>query len=161
MTEIYTVPRLEKLKRKLRICRILIPLFLLGGLLACILVCTGVTTANADRRQLITVLTAVLSGWTAICIYELAFRSVKAKAEHFKGILDDQSAELTGTLVSTGEKIYIPHSICIRKVIFASGEEEIILNILADQAELLPPPGTTVTVRTVRSYIAGIGDSHA
>lgn len=161
MTEIYTVPRLECLKKKLRVSKILIPAFLFGGLLACILLCTGVNTANADRRQLITVLTAVLTGWAAICIFELVCRPAKAKKEHFERILAEPAAERTGTLISAGDKLYIPRSICIRKVTILFKEGTEVLNILADQATLLPAPGTEITVRTVCSYIAGIGGGHA
>lgn len=161
MTEIYTLSRLEQLKRKLRISKILLPGFLFGGLLACILLCIGVNTVNADLRQLITILTAVLTGWIAICIFELVYRPVKARKEHFERILSEASADRTGTLVSVGDKLYIPHSICIRKVTFQFEGDHEALNILADQADLLPPPGAEITVRTVCSYIAGIGGGYA
>ena len=160
MTEIYTAPALEQLKKKLLICRILVPVFLLGGLLACILLCTGVNTRNADGRQLVVVLTAVLSGWAAICILILLLKPLKARKAHFEGILSDASAVRTGMLLSVSGKLYIPNSITIRKVTLLTDGEEQVLNILADQARLLPAPGTELTVRTVRSYIAGIGGSH-
>lgn len=160
MTEIYTLSALEKLKKRILLFRILIPLFLFGGLLVCILLCIGVNTGNADARQLAVVLTAVLSGWTAISLLMLGLRPSKARKAHFDGILADSPVCRTGTLVSVGPRLYIPRSITIRKVTVLSDGTEEILNILADRASLLPAPGTVLTFRTVRSYISEIGGLH-
>ena len=63
--------------------------------------------------------------------------------------------------LSADAKLTIPGSITVRNVRFRFETGEETLNILADKASLLPAPGAAVTVRTVRTFVAGIGGCDA
>lgn len=160
MNRIYTRERLSALERGGRIWRLIAFLVFLAGLIACILLCLNVTTENAGRRQWAVVITAVLSGWIAISLHVLLAQPLKARAAHFRGILEYEETEMTGVLIEVGDRVFLPRSVTIRKVQVRIGEKDETLNILADQAGLLPEPGTAFLLNTVRSYITGIGASH-
>ena len=163
MTEIYPATDANRMKRSLPWLRFAALFFLLGGIAACIVLCTGVTTGNAAHRQWTVVLIAILSGWAFLLIRHLAVKPLNARLQHFEGILNETDPAVTreGVFLSAGAKLAIPGSITVRKVRFRFETGEETLNILADKASLLPAPGTAVTVRTVRTFVAGIGGRDA
>lgn len=163
MTEIYPVVEAKRMKRFLPWLRFAALFFLLGGIAACILLCIGVTTGNAARRQWAVVLIAIFSGWSFLLIRYLALKPLRARLQHFEGILNETEPAVTrdGVFLSVETRLTIPGSITVRKVRFRFETGEETLNMLADKTALLPVPGTAVTVRTVRSFVEGIGGSHA
>ena len=163
MTEIYPATDAKRMKRSLPWLRFAALFFLLGGIVACILLCIGVTTGNAARRQWTVVLIAILSGWAFLLIRSLAVKPLSARLQHFEGILNETEPAKTreGVFLSADAKLTIPGSITVRKVRFRFETGEETLNILADKASLLPAPGAAVTVRTIRTFVAGIGGCDA
>ena len=163
MTEIYPVTDVKRMKCFLPWLRFAALFFLLGGIAVCILLCTGVTTGNATRRQWAVMLIAIFSGWSFLLIRHLALKPLSARLQHFEGILNEKEPAVTrdGVFLSVGTRLAIPGSITVRKVRFRFETGEETLNILSDKITLLPTPGTAVTVRTVRTFVAGIGGGHA
>ena len=148
------------LESRWRAWRLAAILIFLAGLLACILLCTRVTTANAAARQLTVVIVAVITGWTAICLRVLLVQPLRVKAAHVRGILAGEETERSAILMSVGDKLFLPRSVTIRKVMVRTGETEETLSILDELAPRLPEPGTQLVLRTVRSYITGMGGCH-
>lgn len=163
MTEIYPVADVKRMKRFLPWLRFAALFFLLGGIAACIALCTGVTTGNAARRQQAVVLIAIFSGWAFLLLRYLALKPMSARLQHFEGILNETEPAVTrdGVFLSVETRLAIPGSITVRKVRFRFETGEETLNMLSDKTSLLPSPGTAVTVRTVRTFVAGIGGGHA
>lgn len=163
MTEIYPIGDAERMKRSLPWLRFAALFFLLGGIAACTVLCFGVTTGNAARRQWTVVLIAVASGWAFLLLRHLAVKPLNARLQHFEGILNETDPAVTreGVFLSAEGRLAIPGSITVRKVRFRFDTGEETLNLLADKTNLLPAPGTAVTVRTVRTFVAGIGGSDA
>lgn len=160
MKEIYTPDNARALARAGKIWRWVSLGIFLAGLIACTLLCVRVTTENAGRRQLETVIIAILSGWVAISLWVLIVQPLRARAGHVRGILEGEETERTGVLISVGQKLFLPRSVTIRRVRVRVGKEEETLNILAELAEELPAPGTSLVLKTVRGYITGTGESH-
>ena len=113
MTEIYPIGDAERMKRSLPWLRFAALFFLLGGIAACTVLCFGVTTGNAARRQWTVVLIAVASGWAFLPLRHLAVKPLNARLQHFEGILNETDPAVTreGVFLSAEGRLAIPGSI--------------------------------------------------
>ena len=132
-------------------------MWLIGGLslIACIVMCTQVCTANAERLLLAVIGTSILGGWAVILLLNFVYLPSKRQAEHILSMLDEAQEAFEGVLSLSPVRFTIPRSIVIRKVrLTVPGQDEpVSLSINALMAKSLPANGTYVRVLTARRYI--------
>lgn len=135
-------------------------MWLTGGLslLACIVMCTRVCTANAERLLLAVIGTSILAGWAVILLLNFAYLPAKRQADHIRSMLDEEQETFEGVLSLSPMRFTIPRSIVIRKVrLTVAGEDEpVSLSVNAMMARYLPANGTPVRVLTARKYIIAV-----
>ena len=155
-TEEMTEKRRTRAKRNARIAAGL----LLGGLAACVFLCTRVHTGNAARLQWLTVAVSTVTGWAALLTCHLSVIPERAAYRHEEGILKGEPAEISGVLYREPGTFTLPKSITIQKLRMETEEGPVTLSVQADKAKLLPPDGTRVKAVTVRKYITAFEAEH-
>lgn len=133
---------------------------LLGGLAACVILCTRVHTGSAARLQWITVAVSAVSGWAALLMCHLSVIPERAAYRHEEGILKGEPAEMAGVLYREPGTLTLPKSITIRKLRLETENGPVTLRVQAGKARLLPPDGTRVKVITVRKYVTAFEVEH-
>ncbi len=131
---------------------------LLSALIACVVLCALVNTANAESMLYTVIGLFTLAGWIAILLLRLVYAPSAAICRHMKSILNGEEEALEGRISLSPAAFQIPKGILARKAALqAEGEEEARkLNIDARFVKKLPPDGTRVRVRTVRKFITAI-----
>ena len=131
-------------------------MWLTGGLslLACIVMCTQVNTANARALLLAVIGLSTLAGWTVILLLNFMYLPAKRRAEHMRSMLEEETECFQGRLSLMPMRFAIPRSIVIQKAkIAVEGEEEpVSLSVDAYLAGKLPTGGG-IRVLTARRYI--------
>ncbi len=161
MDALYDEEQVQRLRRRGQRSRELAWGLLILSQLVCVILCTRVRTGN-DRLLLAWVIgVSTCGGWAAILILRLRSRPDRVVSAHMAGILANPEAEeLAGELRLRPGLVSIPGSIDIRKAELRTEKDTVVLNVLAEKAACLPPDGTRVRVRTVRSYITGWEAEH-
>lgn len=131
---------------------------LLSALIACVVLCALVNTANAESMLYTVIGLFTLAGWIAILLMRLVYAPSAAICRHMKSILGGEEEETEGRISLSPAAFQIPKGILARKAaLTVEGEEENrMLNIDSRFVKKLPPDGTRVRVRTVRKFITAV-----
>lgn len=122
------------------------------ALAVCILLCTRVTTANAQTLLLWAIALFTLAGWTAILLMYLVYAPARAQAVHIGGMVSAEAECAEGVLTLLKETFPIPKSITVRKATLQTAEGPVSLSVSAALARQLPV-GVPLRVMTVRRFI--------
>lgn len=160
MKQLYTTQAAQKWTA--RTGRMALTALLTGGLalLLCILLCTQVTTGNAQGMSVTVITVSTLAGWAVILLLRFGYLPAKAQREHITGVMSEAAEEHQGVLTLDRQRWIIPHSVAFFKVTLRSGSEARIFSINAPMARELPPNGTPVRVLTVRKFITAYEVQH-
>lgn len=153
MTELYGRKETRRFRRLALLSGGLSAAILAGGLAACVALCCQVNTLNAARLEKTVVTVSVLTGWTALPLFFLAYRPARAEYRHMDGILRGEQAEFSGVLTVAPGEIALPRSISVKKAVLEENGKEVPLTLNARMARRMPPNGTRVRVTAVRRYI--------
>ena len=123
------------------------------ALAVCIVLCTQVSTANAQALLFWVVTLFTLAGWTAILLLCFMYAPAKAQAEHIRGILAEEAQIHEGTLTMHRDSFRIPGSITVRKATLLTEDGPLSLNVSAGLANKLPDGAVHLRVWTVRRFI--------
>lgn len=129
---------------------------LIFALTACVILCTKVNTGNAERMLYAVIGLFTLAGWTAILLFRLVYLPSAAAYRHMKSILAGEETEMEGRLALTAAAFQIPKGVLARKVTLTGEDEVFNLNLDSRNVKKLPPEGTRVRVRVVRTFITAI-----
>lgn len=124
-----------------------------AGTVACIVLAFLVNTKNAEMLLAWVIAIFTLSGWAFLLMYNLLYRSLRAKSRHMALILEDEGEVLSGILKLSDYKVQIPKSVLIRRAKLCTEDEEIALSVFDGFADMLPESGALVRIVTVRGYI--------
>ncbi len=155
MIRLYTPEAARRWKRR----AYMILVFSLGlvalALIACIIFCTQVNTANAQTLMLSSMALFTLAGWACILLLYFAYAPAKAQAVHMAGMFSAKTETWEGVLTVHKDSFHIPKSVTVRKATLETAEGPLSLSVSAGLASRLPKNGTAVRVTTVRKYITG------
>lgn len=156
MVSLYSKDEKNRMKKRAMICLVTACAVLGGAFIACIVLCTRVRTANAERLLYWVIGLFTLAGWAFILLLSLGYWPYQAEYRHMEGILSGQEEVWEGRLTVSPVTFRIPKSIVIRKATLTSGEETKTLNVDARLAKMLPKNGSYVQIKTVRKYITAV-----
>lgn len=123
------------------------------ALTVCIILCTQVSTANAQTLLLSVIVLFTLAGWTAILLLYFSYAPAKAQAEHIRGMLAEEPQPCEGVLTLHRETFRIPKSVTVRKATLLTDDGPVSLSVSAGLARMLPRNSVRVRVWTVRRFI--------
>ena len=156
MVSLYSNDEKNRMKKRAMLFLMIACAVLGGALIACIVLCTQVRTANAERLLYWVIGLFTLAGWAFILLLSLGYWPFQAEYRHMEGILNGAEENWEGRLTVSPATFRIPKSIVIRKVRLTDGEEKVSLNVDARFAKGLPKNGSWVRVKTVRKYITAV-----
>ena len=122
-------------------------------LAGCILLCTGVRTANAAFRQTAVILLSALGSFAVFCLIAEGVLPARREAQHVAGILPDTPVTVEGCLLAAGKPFSIPKSITFCPLQADTKDGPLSLRVNRRFRKRLPPFGTPVRLETVRNYI--------
>ena len=156
MVSLYSKDEKNRMKKRAMLFLMIACAVLGGALIACIVLCTQVRTANAERLLYWSIGLFTAAGWFFILMISLGYKPFQAEYRHMEGILNGAEESWEGRLTVSPVSFRIPKSIVIRKVTLTDGEEKVTLNVDARFAKSLPQDGSRVRVKTVRKYITAV-----
>ncbi len=184
--ELYTPEKIEARKKRTVKARYLTAVVGLLGLGACIALCFGVRTANAQERLILVTSLAAVAGWTVILLTERCILPNTREIQHEEGILREKPEFCEGEISSVGAPFHIPKSIAFCSVTMLGrmetgtgqdtphpeennpfiraaeeqrekdGGSNITLRVNARYRREIPGRGIRVRVETRRQYITAI-----
>lgn len=123
------------------------------ALAICIVLCTQVSTANAQTLLLCVIALSTIAGWTGILLFFFVHAPAKAHAEHIRGMLSEEPELHEGILTLHRDSFCIPNSITVRRATLLTDDGSLSLNVSAGLAKNLPGGGARLRVGTVRRFI--------
>lgn len=165
MKKLYSMETIRLEKQHARNGLILAAVLGLVSLAACVALCFGIRTANAETRRTAVITVSTLGGWAVILLTKGRILPELREYRHEEGILlgirDDSTGRFlqetpenhAGEILAVGEIFRIPKSISFFPVTLREGEEEIRLRLNARNRADFPPAGAHVLVTSVRQYI--------
>ena len=154
MTDFYSEDLLRRTRARARNARLAGWGAILGGLAACVILCTQVRTGNAQRLLTWTVGISTAAGWAAMALLLGVCQPAAALASHMTGIREEPVQTLEGELRLSPLTRQLPRSIAVRPATLTDAEGERLLSVRADCAGALRG-AERVRVRVARSYIIG------
>lgn len=161
MDSFYTPQALAAMKQRKKAAGLLCLGIGLAGLIACIVMCCLVCTANARQMLIATVAVSALSGWSVTLLRRWLYAPLRANCDHMAGVLKDmedpeQVTEAEGTLSVSSMAFPIPRSITVRKVTIHGEAGDVSCRVDDRLARRLPASDTRVRVTLVRGYVTGV-----
>lgn len=158
---IYSELQIRQMKKRAALYKTAAVLIAVCAWITCVTLCIITRTATDAILHTAVVLVSLCAGWAVILLLTMGYQPNKAGASHAEGILKDIAREETvsGLLLQTDSPVRIPGSVEICRVSILCGEEKKRLSILESKRETLPSPGSTVTVKVVRSFISEVEDA--
>ena len=151
--KLYTEEKLRALRKRARALSVFLILLLTLSLIAAVVMCLFVKTANASKLLLAIITTMTLSGWTAILVLNLACLPYVRESRHMEHILKEETSFFEGEISLSPVIFRIPKSIEIQKVTLQREDDEAVLSVNRKYAYLLPSNGTIVRVKAAKGYI--------
>lgn len=147
--ELYSPELLSALKKKNRISKAALSVFLCAAVLACIVMCSIQTTLTSRRYELITMAVSTVAGWVAI-YWSLDVIGARRKLiSHAETLLSGERESFEGECRVLPDRVRIPGSVEIVKV--RVGEKMLSLdNALVKNFDC---DGKKVRVESVHGYI--------
>ena len=138
--------------------------WLLAGvtLALCVLFCCLTNTRNAEKMELITLITSCVGGWLVIYRRIFGLQEALHEREHAAYLQESPRSQVRGRLQISRERLRIKDSIRIRILLLDDGEKISRLKVNENQVRALRPyDGKTLTLTLAGGYVAGIGGEDA
>ena len=155
MIRLYTPESARRWKRRAALLMSLALGLVALALVINIILCTKITTANAQTLQGVCIGLFTLAGWSCILLLYFAYTPAKAQAVHMAGMFSAPSETFEGTLTIHKDSFRIPRSVTVRKATLETADGPLSLSVCAALVPRLPGNGTRVRLTTVRKYITG------
>ncbi|MBR3763923.1 MAG: hypothetical protein IKK57_05145 [Clostridia bacterium] len=155
MKHLYTAGEAQRWRRRASLVLFVSLGAVAAALTTDIVLCTRVSTGNAQQLLLWVIALFTLAGWAAILLLWFVYVPAKAQAEHIGGMLAEEPQLLEGVLTIHRESFHIPRSVTVRKATLVTVEGEKSLHISAALARQLPAGGGKLRLMTVRRFITG------
>lgn len=152
--ELYTEEELALLRRKNRRNTLLLAAFSLAVLLGCALLAATAGTLNAPQREGEAILLSSVGGILAIAFYTFAVSDGRRAEEHTRHMLEGERTRCRGQVSLTGERIEVPGSIGLCRVLLdEEGGKKRRLNLYERKRKELPTKYGLLTLELVGSYV--------
>lgn len=151
--KLYTEEKLYFLKKRAKALTVFLILLMAFSLIAAVVMCFFVKTANASKLLAAIIIDMTLSGWTAILVLNFACLPYIRESRHMEHILKEETVSLEGALSVSPMVFRIPKSIEIQKVTLRNNEDETMLSVNCRYASNLPANGSVVRVKAAKGYI--------
>ena len=153
MKQLYTPEEAKRWQRRASLSLAFVIGLPVLALAVCIVLCTQVTTANAQTLLLTVIALFTLAGWAAILLAAFAYRPARALAIHIGGMLSAEPQAYEGTLTLLPETFGIPQSITVRKASILTEDGPVSLSVSTGLVRQLPRGSARIRVWTVRKFI--------
>lgn len=153
MERIYTPERIETLRKKAGKAAWTAAVLAGTALLACIALCIGIRTANADLRRILVILISACGSAAAVFLLERIRLPALREAAHEEGVLKETPEVYQGIIMDRGTAFSIPKSITFLPVKIQEEGKEIALKLNAEWADRFPLVGSALQAEARRGYI--------
>lgn len=151
--KLYTEEKLYFLKKRAKALTVFLILLMAFSLIAAVVMCFFVKTANASKLLAAIIIDMTLSGWTAILVLNFACLPYIRESRHMEHILKEETFSFEGALSVSPMVFWIPKSIEIQKVTLRNNEDETMLSVNCRYASNFPANGSVVRVKAAKGYI--------
>lgn len=152
-TELYPADYLARAERNNRIWTLFTCLVALGCLAYCILLCCRLSTANADRTQLLVCAASCLGGWIVIFLTSRVVLPGRREIRHQRSLDGEPRERVCGTVTMEPDRMRIPRSITVQKlrVQTESGAKRVSVNVRG--LKRLPKLPAKLALYTSHDYV--------
>lgn len=157
--ELYRPEDLTRLTKQRKIWRIVLLTLTAAAVGACVLLCCGVTTRNAARRELAVILISILSGWTLLTLRYVFLVRSRREAEHAAHMLAGPRVTRSGVLALTEDTVRIPGSVRIRRLTLTENGQACRLSVNVTKQKALGDLPRQVTVCTVHDFVVALEET--
>lgn len=151
--ELYPPACLARAESHNRIWTALTALTAIGALATCVVLCCRLTTANADRTQLLVCGISALAGWVVIFFMSRFVLPGRRELAHLRSLQDEPRVRVCGAVTMEPGCVRIPRSITVRKlrVQTEAGSKRVSVNVRG--VKNLPPLPATLALYTAHDYV--------
>ncbi len=161
MTEFYPADAAERLQRSNKIWKILTAGIAVSALAVCIVLVSGVTTANAAGRELLVCVISAIAGWVVIFLCKHFVFGLQRELIHLHTLHDEPREAVTGEVLTDGRRFRIPSSITVQTLHVQTGTETRRVSINTRFLRRLPKLPARLTLYTVHGYVVAYEEHHA
>ena len=151
--ELYPPAYLARAQAHNRIWTALTALVTVGALAACIVLCCRLTTANADRTQLLVCVISAVAGWIVIFLMSRFVLPGRRELAHLRSLQDEPRIRVCGAVTMEPGRVRIPRSITVRRLRVQTEEGAKRVSVNVRGAKSLPPLPATLALYTAHDYV--------
>ena len=151
--ELYSPAYLDRLRKLNKIRKNLLLILIIGGLAACIVLCTQVNTKNSLSMMFWVMGISTVTGWLAIYLYLFGYRASKREILHGENLSDGKRETVTGTVEYPKIAYRIQNSINVRKLKVETEKGPVTVNINSTRSRELQKAGKRLKLYLVHGYV--------
>lgn len=152
-TELYGEAYVARTERNNRIWTVLTCVLALGCLAVCVGLCAGLTTANANRTQLLVTAVSAVGGWIVIFLLSCVVLPAKRELAHLKTLQGEPRERLVGQVTPEAQRLAIRRSITVQRLRVETDEGPRRVSVNVRALRRLPKLPAQLTLYTAHGYV--------